>query len=48
MYFGMKLKTCFADMLMFIVAKIKKIDISKIRKFINFIFCVLKAFSVWR
>ena len=31
-YFGLKLKTCFADMLMFIVAKIKKIDTLKRNK----------------
>ena len=43
MYFGMKLKTCFADMLMFFVAKIKKNDTLKISKFINFIFCVFKG-----
>ena len=34
----MKLKTCFADLLMFIVAKTKKIDTLKISKIINFIF----------
>ena len=37
-YFGMKLKTCFADMLMFIVAKIQKFDTLKISKFYKFHF----------
>ena len=34
----MKLKTCFADVLMFIVAKTKKIDTLKISKFYKFHF----------
>ena len=40
----MKLKTCFADVLMFIVAKTKKIDTLKISKIllISF-FCVFKV-----
>ena len=36
----MKLKTCFADKLMFIVAKIQKMIHEKKVNFINFIFCV--------
>ena len=42
----MKLKTCFADVLMFIVAKTKIIDTLKISKFllISF-FCVFKVFQ---
>ena len=36
----MKLKTCFADMLMFIVAKIQKNDAYKISKFYFYFFCV--------
>ena len=45
-YFGMKLKTCFADVLMFIVAKTQKFDTLKISKFllISF-FCVYKVFQ---
>ena len=39
----MKLKTCFADMLMLIVAKIQKIDTLKISKFYLFHFCVFKV-----
>ena len=42
----MKLKTCFADVLMFIVAKTKKIDTLKISMFfINFIFLRFKVFQ---
>ena len=42
----MKLKTYFADVLMFIVAKTQKIDTLKIKYFfINFIFCVFKVFQ---
>ena len=41
----MKLKTCFADVLMFIVAKTKKIDTLKISKIllISFFFGVFKV-----
>ena len=38
----MKLKTCFADMLMLIAAKIHKIDTLKISKFYYLFFCVSK------
>ena len=37
-YFVMKLKTCFADMLIFIVAKIKQMDTLKISKCYHFHF----------
>ena len=41
----MKLKTCFADVLMFIVAKTQKIDTVEISKFYYyfFFFCVFKV-----
>ena len=39
----MKLKTCFADVLMFIVAKTQKIDTLKVVNFINFIFLRFKV-----
>ena len=39
----MKLKTCFADMLMFIVAKIQIIDTLKISKFYLFHFLRFKV-----
>ena len=41
-YFGMKLKTCFADMLMFTVAKVKKNDTLKISN-LYFIVCVFNV-----
>ena len=42
----MKLKTCFADVLMFIVAKTQKIDTLEISIFfISFVFCVFKVFQ---
>ena len=44
----MKFKTCFADVLMFIVAKTKKNDTLKISKFllISFFFGVFKVFQL--
>ena len=44
----MKLKACFADMLMFIVAKIKINDTLKISKFYLFHFCTIKALQCMR
>ena len=39
----MKLKTCFADMLWFIVEKIQKNDTLELFNLIIFIFCVFKV-----
>ena len=48
-YFGMKLKACFADVLMFIVAKTQTNNTLKVYNFllISF-FAFLKSFSVRR